>query len=97
MEKIKIIGSEKCEPCKRVKETIEKMKKEDVEYVELTPENLEKLKELPKEELKKQRSLKFPFGVTEKGELCEIYVYEDIILAICKDKIKVICDKELIK
>ena len=96
MEKIKIIGSEKCEPCKRVKETIEKMKKEDVEYVELTSENLEKLK-LPKEALKKQGSLKLPFGVTDKGELCEIYIYEDVILAICKDKIKVICDKELIK
>ena len=94
MKKLKIIGSEKCEACKRVKEAIEKMKKKDVEYVELTPENLKKLKEVPKEEFKKQESLKLPFGVTEKGELCEIYMDDDVILAVCKDKVKVLYDKE---
>ena len=94
MEKLKIIGTEKCEPCKKVKEAIEKMKKKDVEYIELKPENLEKLKEIPKEELKKQENLKLPFGVTESGELCEIHVSDDVVLAVCKDKIKVLYDKD---
>jgi len=95
MEKIKVIGSDKCEACKKVKEAIEKMKKQNVEYVEITPENVKELKNLlPKEELKKEEELKLPFAVDEKGNYCEIHMTDDVILAICKDKIKVLYDKE---
>jgi len=93
--KFKIIGVKGCEPCKKVKEALEKMKKQDVEYVEIAPENAEKFKNLlPKEELKKEGEFKVPFAVDEKGNHCEIYITDDVILAVCKDKVKVLYDKE---
>ena len=94
-KKFKIIGLKDCEPCKKVKEALEKMKRRNVEYVEITPENAKELKNLlPKEEFKKQENIQIPFAVDEKGNYCEIHMTDDVILAVCKDKIKVLYDKE---
>jgi len=95
-KKFKIVGIENCEPCKKIKEAIEKMKKKNVEYVELKPEIIKELAKkglLPKDKLKEGET-KVPFGINEEGEYCEIYATDEVVLTFCKNKIKVLYDKE---
>ena len=92
---MKIYGSKKgCKVCEKIKKSLENLKREDIEYKDIEDLKEEDLKEL-KEILKGKKEAELPLVVDEKEkEVCELIVTEDVILAKCGNKIKVIYDKE---
>jgi len=92
---MKIYESKKgCKVCEKIKKSLENLKREDIEYKDIEDLKEEDLKEL-KEILKEKKEAELPLVVDEKEkEVCELIVTEDVILAKCGNKIKVIYDKE---
>ena len=92
---MKIYGSKKgCKVCEKIKKSLENLKREGIKYKDVEDLKEEDLKEL-KEILKEKKEAELPLVVDEqKKEVCELIVTEDVILAKCGNKIKVIYDKE---
>jgi len=92
---MKIYGSKKgCKVCEKIKKSLENLKREGIKYKDVEDLKEEDLKEL-KEILKEKKEVELPLVVDEqKKEVCELIVTEDVILAKCGNKIKVIYDKE---
>ena len=94
MSKLKIYGSKGCEVCEKIKKSLENLKRKDVKYEEFENLKDEDLKVL-KEALKGKKETKLPIVVDEKEKkLCELIVTEDVILAKCGDRVKVLWEKE---
>ena len=70
------------------------LKRKDVEYKDIEDLKEEDFKIL-KEVLKEKKEAELPLVVDEKEKnVCELIVTEDVVLAKCGNKIKVIYDKE---
>ena len=91
---MKIYCSKDCKICEKIKKSLENLKREDIEYKEVEDLKEKDLKEL-KEVLEEKKEAELPLVVDEKEkDVCELIVTEDVILAKCGNKIKVIYDKE---
>ena len=91
---MKIYGSKSCKVCEKIKKSLENLKRKDVEYKDIENLKEEDLKVL-KEILKEKKEAELPLVVDEKEkEVCELIMTEDVVLAKCGNKIKVIYDKE---
>ena len=91
---MKIYGSKNCKVCEKIKKSLKNLKRKDVEYKDIEDLKEEDFKIL-KEVLKEKKEAELPFVVDEKEkEVCELIMTEDVVLAKCGNKIKVIYDKE---
>jgi len=92
---MKIYGSKKgCKVCEKIKKSLENLKREDIEYKDVEDLKEEDLKEL-KEILKEKKEAELPLVIDKKEKvICELIVTEDVVLARCGNKIKVIYDKD---
>ena len=91
---MKIYGSRNCKICEKIKKSLQNLKRKDVEYKDIEDLKEEDLKEL-KEVLKEKKEAELPLVVDEKEkDVCELIVTEDVILAKCGNKIKVVYEKE---
>ena len=91
---LKIYGSKDCKICEKIKKSLENLTRKDVEYKDIEDLNEEDFKIL-KEVLKEKKEAELPLVVDEKeNQVCELITGEDVIIARCGDKIRVIYDKE---
>jgi len=90
--KLKIYGSKNCKVCEKIKKSLENLKRKDVEYKEIENLSKEDLKEL-KEILKEKKEAELPL-VVEGDQVCELITSEDVILAKCGNKIRVVYEKD---
>jgi len=80
--------------CEKIKKSLKNLKRKDVEYKDVEDLKEEDFKIL-KEVLEEKKEAKLPLVVDEKeNQVCELIVGEDVILAKCGDKIRVIYDEE---
>jgi len=80
--------------CEKIKKSLENLKRKDIEYKDIEDLEEEDLKIL-KKALGNKKEAEIPVVVNEKeNQVCELIVGEDVILAKCGDKIRVIYDEE---
>ena len=94
MISLRIYGSKNCKVCEKIKKSLENLKRKDIEYKDIEDLEEEDLKIL-KKSLGDKKEAEIPVVVDEKeNQVCELIVGEDVVLAKCGNKIKVIYEKE---
>ncbi|MDP2364639.1 MAG: hypothetical protein Q8M94_12830 [Ignavibacteria bacterium] len=89
-QKITIIGLENCAPCEELKAKLG----DTVDYIDLNSEEGKEILRKGEIPLDENEKVKIPLAIDEKGQFCEIFFDDNLVIAVCGDEQRVLYEKE---
>lgn len=88
-DKLKIIGIEGCEPCDKLK----KLVGENADFIDINSEEGKKMIEDGIIKTENDESLKIPSVMDNKGNFCELFISDDVVLVNCNGETRVLYER----